>query len=303
LFSLCWRLKPAIIHSRNLSGLDVLLPARLAGVRYCIHSEHGRDMDDLQGNNRKLALLRRLHRPFINHYITVSKDLQRYLVDQVGVAAEKITQIYNGVDTDRFFPASGNLRGILPKAFQDHGKIIIGTVGRLQTVKNQASLMYAFADMLKQHPEWRHHVYLAIIGSGPLFEELQALAAVLGISENMWLPGRADNIADILKSFDVFVLPSLAEGISNTILEAMATGLPVIATAVGGNVELLADGHNGRLFKSGDTDALRDLISDYVINIDQRKQHGNNARQTVVSHFSMNTMMLQYQTIYEAGLV
>lgn len=303
LFDLCRRLKPAIIHSRNLSGLDVLLPARLAGVRYCIHSEHGRDMDDLQGSNRKLALLRLLHRPFVNHYITVSKDLQRYLIDQVGVATEKITQIYNGVDIDRFSPTSGNLPSILPEAFQNHNKIIIGTVGRLQAVKNQVSLMYVFADILKQRPEWRHCVYLAIIGGGPLFEELKLLGAVLGISENVWLPGKADNIPDILKAFDVFVLPSLAEGISNTILEAMATGLPIIATAVGGNVELVTDGHNGRLFKSGDTDALRDLISDYVINIDQRKQHGNNARQTVVSHFSMNTMMLQYQMIYEAGLV
>jgi sugar transferase (PEP-CTERM/EpsH1 system associated) len=303
LFVLCWRLKPAIVHSRNLSGLDALLPARLAGVRYCMHGEHGRDVDDLEGNNRKLALLRALHRPLVSRYITVSKDLERYLVGRVGVATKHITQIYNGVDTERFSPTSHKPRGVLPGNFLGANKIVIGTVGRLQAVKDQATLMRAFADLLKAVPELAGHVYLAVVGGGALLEQLRSLGDSLAISENLWLPGKAENVPDILRSFDIFVLPSLAEGISNTILEAMAVGLPVIATAVGGNVELVKAGVNGQLFSAGDSNALQDLIAAYVTNDALRKQHGQAARTTAVTQFSLEAMVVAYQKVYEQGLV
>ncbi|SJM90244.1 Sugar transferase, PEP-CTERM/EpsH1 system associated [Crenothrix polyspora] len=303
LFGLCRSLKPAIVHSRNLSGLDALLPARLAGVPYCVHGEHGRDVDDLDGSNRKLALLRALHRPLINRYITVSKDLQDYLVGRVGVAVTRITQIYNGVDTGRFTPASDKPRSVLPENFQSPDKIVIGTVGRLQAVKDQATLLRAFAGLLEKHPDKASCLRLAIVGGGPLFDELRKLADSLGLTENLWLPGKADNIADILKAFDLFVLPSLAEGISNTILEAMATGLPCMVTAVGGSVELVTDGYNGKFFNPGDVHRLCDVMADYVSNAELRKQHGQNARQTVLERFSLDAMMFNYQQVYEHGLV
>lgn len=303
LFNLCRNLKPAIVHSRNLSGLDALLPARLAGVPYCVHGEHGRDVDDLDGSNRKLALLRVLHRPLINRYITVSKDLQDYLVDRVGVAATRITQIYNGVDTGRFSPARDKPRSVLPENFQGQDRIVIGTVGRLQAVKDQATLLRAFAGLLEKHPDKANCLRLAIVGGGPLFDKLRKLADSLGLTDNLWLPGKADNIADILKSFDLFVLPSLAEGISNTILEAMATGLPCMVTAVGGNVELVTDGYNGKFFNPGDVNRLCDVMANYVSNAELRKQHGQNARQTVLERFSLDAMMSNYQQVYEHGLV
>jgi sugar transferase (PEP-CTERM/EpsH1 system associated) len=302
LFALCRKLKPAIVHSRNLSGLDALLPARLAGVRYCVHSEHGRDMDDLDGNNRKLAVLRTLHRPLVNRYITVSKDLQGYLVERVGVATKHITQIYNGVDTDRFSPVINKPQGILPETFQGQDKVVIGTVGRLQAVKDQATLVKAFAGLLEKYPDMVNRARLAIVGGGPLCEELRKLGGSLGVSENLWLPGKADNVPDILKSFDLFVLPSLAEGISNTILEAMATGLPCVVTAVGGNVELVSDGYNGKFFNPGDVDGLRDVIAGYVLDAELRKHHGQNARKAALDRFSMDAMMFNYQQVYEHGL-
>jgi sugar transferase (PEP-CTERM/EpsH1 system associated) len=302
LFQLCRRLKPAIVHSRNLSGLDVLLPARLAGVSYCIHSEHGRDVDDLDGRNRKLALLRALHKPLISRYITVSKDLQDYLVHRVGVNSKYITQIYNGVNTERFFPARDKPSGILPESFIGQDKLVIGTVGRLQAVKDQATLIHAFANLLKHSPNLANQIYLAIVGSGALLDELRNLAYTLGVAENLWLPGKADNVADILRTFDVFVLPSLAEGISNTVLEAMATGLPVIATAVGGNVELVTENQNGRLFTPGDVKSLRALLTEYVTDVDQRNRHGQQARQTTLEHFSLKAMMSSYQHVYERKL-
>src|SRR4030095_11980899 len=105
LYRLCRTLRPAIVHTRNLSGLDALLPARLAGVRRCVHSEHGWNEDDPRGNKWKPVWLRRMHTPLVDHYIAVSKDLERYLTGGVGIDSSRITQIYNGVDTERFSAA------------------------------------------------------------------------------------------------------------------------------------------------------------------------------------------------------
>ena len=145
LFELCRRLRPRVVHSRNLSGLDALAPAKLAGVRHCIHGEHGWDMHDLYGTRWRPAILRRLHSPLVDRYIVVSKDLERYLIRRVGIAASRISQIYNGVDTERFSPSRGEPGNGLPADFADQDMLVIGTVGRLQPVKDQATLLRAFA--------------------------------------------------------------------------------------------------------------------------------------------------------------
>ena len=106
LFRLCRRLRPTIVHTRNLSGLDALVPARLAGVRQCVHSEHGWDVGDLVGAKRRPAWLRKMHAPFVNRYITVSRPLERYLVDRVGIAPPPPPPLYNRGAVHRIPPAS-----------------------------------------------------------------------------------------------------------------------------------------------------------------------------------------------------
>ena len=302
LFRLCRRLRPAIVHSRNRSGLDALLPARLAGVRYRVHGEHGWDVEDLHGENWKLILLRRLHAPLVNRYITVSRDLERYLIQRVGIAARRVTQIYNGVDTERFSPSAGKPAGLLPASLAGTDLVVIGTAGRIQAVKDQATLLRAFAALLSAHPECRARLRLAIVGDGPLLGELRGLAASLGIAEATWMPGAVGNVPDVLRLLDVFVLPSLNEGISNTILEAMASRLPVLATARGGNVELVEDGQNGRLFEPGDVAALARLLGDYVGNPALRLAHADTARRRAVERFSLDAMVTGYQAVYEAAV-
>jgi len=299
LYHLCRTLRPAIVHSRNLSGLDALLPARLAGVRYCIHGEHGRDVDDLHGENAKLIWLRRLHKPLVNRYITVSKDIEQYIINKVGVKPDKVSQIYNGVDTEKFFPVTHKPQGVLPDHFMSDGKIVICTVGRVQAVKDQQTLLRAFSGFLKRYPVCHSKVYLAIVGDGPLLEDLRQLAASLGVSDHVWFPGSLDSVAVILQASDIFVLPSLAEGISNTVLEAMATGLPVIATRVGGNVELVTEGLNGRFFSPRDVNGLMELLAGYIMKIDELKKHGQAARKTALERFSLTTMVSNYQKVYE----
>lgn len=299
LYALFRQWRPAILHSRNLSGLDALLPARLAGVRRCVHGEHGRDVDELRNGNRKLDLLRKLHSPLVSRYVTVSRDLERYLTDRLHIAPSRITQIYNGVDTDRFAPAAGRSSGLLPPGFADDGMVVFGTVGRAQPIKDQATLIRAFARLRRAHPELGARARLAIVGDGPLLGDLRALAQDEGVAEAVWLPGARDDVPEVLRSFDVFVLPSLSEGISNTILEAMASRLPLLVTAVGGNVELVDDGAAGRWFAPGDADALASLFAAYLSDPALRERHARAARDAALARFSMDAMVNAYRDVYD----
>jgi len=237
LFSLFRRLQPSIVHSRNLAALEVVVPAFVAGVPVRIHGEHGRDMVDLNGSNRKYQWLRRLYKPFVSHYIALSRDLDRYLKLQVHVPSNKVAQIYNGVDAQRFHPVR-TLRNVIDDCpFQDPDLWLIGTVGRMQGVKDQTTLANAFIEVLRSLPELRHKLRLLMIGDGPLRKQSQTLLDEAGVADLAWLPGNRNDIPAIMRGLDCFVLPSLGEGISNTILEAMSSGLPVIATDVGGNGE------------------------------------------------------------------
>ena len=299
LYHLCKQLRPTILHSRGQSGLDALLPARFAGVPHFIHGEHGWDVHDLAGAEWKPTMLRRLHSPLVNRYVAVSKDIERYLIDRVDISARRITQIYNGVDTDRFAPRATRQPDGLPPALRGDGVVIVGTVGRLQRVKDQATLLRAFAALVADQPAVRERLRLAIIGDGPLMSDLRALSASLGIDSLTWFPGALQNIPDALGALDVFVLPSLNEGVSNTILEAMASALPVVATGVGGNPELVGDGVCGRLFTPGDTGTLTRLLGEYAHDPELREKHGQAARQIAVRRFSLDAMMKNYQAVYD----
>jgi glycosyltransferase involved in cell wall biosynthesis len=140
---------------------------------------------------------------------------------------------------------------------------------------------------------------LAIVGDGPLMAELRALAEALGIAGRTWFSGAIANVRDVLQTFDVFVLPSLNEGISNTILEAMATGLPIIATAVGGNVELVEEGTNGRLVEVDDVAELTQALTEFLSSAQRRREYGMRARETAVARFSLDRMVSQYRAVYE----
>ena len=298
LYDLCRRLKPSIVHTRNLSGLDALLPARTAGVRCCVHSEHGWDVDDIQGTRLRPALLRRIHSPLVNRYVAVSKNLERYLVDRVGLGASRVTQIYNGVDVQLFSPAKCKAAGILPNVDGRMPSFVVGTVGRIQPIKDQRTLLSAFAKLLHAVPHLRSYAILAIVGDGPLLSELRSYASSLGIADYVWFAGMRVDVQEILCLFDVFVLPSLNEGISNTILEAMACGLPVIATDVGGNSELVKEGKTGSLVPAGDSEAIMRVLARYAEQPEQRRELGLAARAQVERQFSLDVMVARYSIVY-----
>jgi len=302
LWKLFRRLKPDIVHTRNLSTLEAQLPSFLAGVPYRIHGEHGRDIHDLDGTSKKYQLLRRLFRLFVHQYVTVSDELLQYLHEYTGVPGTKLNPICNGVDTIRFRPALSPEVGALPDKHIGPDKIIIGTVGRMETVKDQQNLAHAFIHLLKEHPEYRKHLRLAMIGDGALRDPVRSLLDGAGLSEIAWLPGDREDVPELLQSMDIFVLPSLAEGISNTILEAMASGLPVVATDVGGNSELVEPDKTGFLVPRSNPVALAHAIKHYIDDPDLRRLHGERARRRCEDEFSIDTMVLRYQEVYDALL-
>ena len=299
LFRLFRALKPAIVHSRNLAALEATVPAWLAGVPVRIHGEHGRDVGDLDGTNVKYQLIRRLYKPFVNHYVALSRDLESYLTQRIAVPRSRIAQLYNGVDVRRFQVASPRRSAISGSPFNDPALWLVGTVGRMQTVKDQTNLAHAFVAALQMDPALRARLRLVMVGDGPLRVKAQAILRDAGISDLAWLPGGRDDIPEVLRGLDCFALPSLAEGISNTILEAMASGLPVIATAVGGNPELVQSGMTGKLVASADAAALASAIVQYANQPERAKQHGLAGRAAVEKTFSLEAMTSAYRHLYD----
>ena len=297
LYRLFKRLKPALVHGRNLSGLDGLVAAFLAGVPVRVHGEHGRDVDNLDGMNARQRRLKKLLRPLVSHYTAVSRDLADYLVSQIGISPERVTQIYNGVDTEVFAPARIACQPV--SRSREAASLVIGTVGRLQPVKDQLSLVKAFMEVSRIDPEIFGRCRLVIAGEGPCRPELESAIAAHGLTDRALLLGARDDVPSVLRTFDVFALPSLAEGISNTVLEAMATGLPVVATRVGGNADLIEDGRSGVLIEVGDTAALAAAIVAYARDEKRRTAHGHMARRRAESMFSLQAMVDSYADFYD----
>jgi sugar transferase (PEP-CTERM/EpsH1 system associated) len=292
-------LRPDIVHTRNLAPLEASVPALAAGVPARVHGEHGWDVGDLAGANRANRLTRRLYRPFVSHYIALSRHIESYLTDAVGVPPAAVTQIYNGVDTARFAARSSRRQPIAGCPFVEPGLFVIGTVGRLVPVKDQAALIRALARLQRASTVARERMRLAIVGEGPLARALHQLAMEEGVAASVWMPGARDDVAQVMAGLDVFVLPSLAEGISNTLLEAMSCGRASVATAVGGNAELIDDGASGTLVPPGDGARLDAALLGYMQDEERARRHGAAARAAVEARFSLDRMAADYAAVYE----
>ncbi len=297
-----WRLlralSPDIVHTRNLSAIEGQLVAAAAGIRARIHGEHGRDVFDLHGKNRKYNFLRKLVRPLVRRYIAVSRDLEQWLIHTIGVPAQRVSQIYNGVDSTRFHPREG-ARHIGPAGFATETSFVIGSVGRMAEVKDYPNLARAFIRLLEIEPSARQRARLVIIGEGVAREACLKLLREANAERLAWLPGERTDVAELMRNMDLFVLPSLGEGISNTILEAMSCGLPVVATRVGGNPELVEDAHNGTLVPVSDPEALAQTLLHYFRNESVVEAQGKASRTRIESQFSMQAMAQGYLSVYE----
>ena len=299
LLKVLFSLKPDIVHTRNLTSLEMqALTLLMPGVKR-VHGEHGRDVNDLDGTNKKYNYLRKLLRFFIHRYITVSKDLEHWLKETINVPELKVRQIYNGVDSEKFHPNQSLRNQVTPGDFLSANSVVVGTVGRIAEVKNQKLLVDGVRRLVESRPELRENLRLVLVGDGPLYDSLQVYISEIGISDLVWMAGDRDDIPQLMQLMDIFVLPSLAEGISNTVLEAMATGLPIIATNVGGNSELISDGENGRLITVDDDQCLAETIGDLIDDSEVRSQMGQNGLNRVRSTFNWPKTVNEYLSVYD----
>lgn len=286
-YRLLRQLRPDIVHTRNLSALEAQLPAFLAGVKRRIHSEHGRDTDDLHGQNRRYRLLRKMLLPLAHQVIALSQELGHYLQDAIGVPARKLHVICNGVDIARFHAAT---------AADAHNGVTFIAVGRLQPVKDPLNILQAFARVCAQRPQ--AELRLRLLGDGPLLDDCRRFCDQQQLNARVELPGASHEVASELRRADVFVLGSQAEGISNTVLEAMASGLPVVATRVGGNSELVVEGETGFLVPAHDHQQLATAMLRYVDDPALRQRHARAARLRAENDFSLDGMMNKYAQVY-----
>lgn len=294
------RLRPAIVHTRNLAALEMQVIASLLPGTKRIHGEHGRDIHDIDGLNKKYNFLRKALRPLVHHYIAVSQDLAGWLARVVAVPSARISQIYNGVDQQRFYP--GPTKVAAPAGIMADNALVIGTVGRLAEVKDQLSLIQAFQLLLQSEVSLNKELRLVIVGDGPMRQALSDKVAELGLTDQVWLSGDRDDIPELLRMMDLFVLPSLGEGISNTLLEAMATGLPLIATGVGGNPELIEHGVNGLLVPVSQAQALADAMATMISGPGTLQQYGEKSLAKVRQRFDWNKTMEDYLHVYDQAL-
>lgn len=299
LWSVLRRIRPCIVHTRNLGTLDCVFTAVLAGVAYRVHGEHGREISDPRGENRKNIRIRKICQRFVHRFVPMSADLEQWLVETIGISHSRIRQIYSGVDVTKFKQSTTGRTPLPVPDFADGDHFVIGSVGRLDPIKGYSHLVRAFIKLLHSEPDAARRFRLVIIGEGPCRDEIETLLDENQARSFAWLPGARDDVCDLTGGFDVFVLPSLGEGISNTILEAMATGLPVIASDVGGNPELIVNGMTGVLVPSEDPEALSAAISSYADNQALRRQHGNAGRERVEQRFSLTNMVKSYTDLYD----
>jgi sugar transferase (PEP-CTERM/EpsH1 system associated) len=297
------RLKPNLVQTYNIGALDAAFVARLAGVPRVVHAEHGRDVTDPHGRSRKYRRLRRGMQPFITRFVAVCNDLQDWLRDNVGIPQSKIVCIANGIDTARYTPAvdSRTMRPLLG-AFAPPGTVLIGNVGRLDAVKDQAGLITAFRKLCDSNPEMSARLRLAIVGEGDQRQNLEQLTTRLDLDSRVRLLGNRDDVAALLAECDVFALSSLAEGMPLTVLEAMAAGLPVVATDVGSVRDVVVSGTTGTLVASADPAAMAAALAKYVRDGGLRQQHGRAGSVRVQAQFSLPAMVSAYVALYDGLL-
>lgn len=287
--------KPHIVHSRNWGAIEAIPAARLAGVPIVIHSEHGYELDMLAGLPYRRRILRRVFYPMADAVFAVTEDLKRFHLKQAWVAADRIRVIYNGVDTDKFAPNPELRRRVRDALGIGEDVLTLGTVGRLVGIKDHSTLLRAAKTLVNRGI----NVRVLLAGSGPERQQLEQLvAASVELFGRVSFLGSREDVAEVFQAMDVFVLPSICEGFSNTLLEAMASGVATIATRVGGNAEVVEEGRSGWLFPAGDDVKLAGLLEKLALQTALRRELGAAGRYRAVSCFALKRMMDDYHNLY-----
>jgi glycosyltransferase involved in cell wall biosynthesis len=281
IFKLAWMLrgwKTDLLHAHNTKALFYGAPAaRMARTRMVVYTRHGQRYQASRRENRVFRFLTH----FIDGVVCVSRDGARLSAAE-GVAPWKIRTIWNGIDVKRFSYVGP----------QPYGPAVM--VGRLTSEKDVSTLLKATAIAVRENPDFR----LEIAGTGECLSSLRREAAELGLGSRAHFLGEVRNIPALLGRSSMLVLSSLTEGISLTLLEAMARGLPVVATAVGGNPEIVIDGQTGFLVPPQAPGQLAERMLQLLQEPDTARAMGQRGRERVVTHFHVSQMVSRYELLY-----
>ena len=292
------QIKPDIVHTHGWGGgsLYGILGAKLAGVSVIINGEHGTFF--LKPHQ---IVLQRILSVMCDKTLSVSEFLKKKIVESLSIAPGRIRVIPNGVDTDKF---TGNhdcsyLRHeILEKygVYIDEESIVLGCVGSLKPIKNQIMLLRALLE-IKNNPVFKK-AYLLLVGDGPDYGNLKKFVSQTGLTNKVLFLGKRSDVPQLMSLMHILVSTSHYEGMPNVIMEAFASGLPVVATKAGGSEELIQEGTNGCLVDVDDYHALAEKLILLISNSRLRQKMGLNAQRTARSHYSIAKMVSDYEKFY-----
>jgi glycosyltransferase involved in cell wall biosynthesis len=286
-------IKPDIVHTHNHNAwLYGGMAARLLNLRL-VHTEH----TSPDYNAERWYLIEKFMSFFTDRITTVSRSVGRFMADVEGISAGKITVVHNGIDYSSYnrqtdIQAKKLEFGIRPS------DVVVGNVARLFPNKDQQMLLEAFRIVVDKIPYAR----LLIAGDGPLKNDLLAKREQLKLTDNVSLLGNRRDIVELLSVFDVFVLPSIKEGLPMTILEAMCCNAAVIATDVDGNPEVVVDGETGYIVPARKPAVLAEKIIELLQDKDKANLMGRAGRRRVEQEFSFGKMVKGYTDVYEKVL-
>lgn len=289
------QVRPDIVHSRNWGALESVIAARFVRPCSTVHSEHGLDSMAAGREARRRICFRRIAYRLAHRVVTVSHSLKDVHVRNTGISAKRIAVIHNGVDYARFAPNAQIRNRVRDEFAIPEDTFCIGAVGSLFPVKDHLTLLKAVRRLNKIQLSWR----LLIIGEGPERANLEKAAlADPGCCPRIIFMGASNRVAELMQAMDAYVLPSISEGVSNSLLEAMSTGLPSIATASGGTPEVITHGESGLLFSVSDDRKLADHLLLLFGDRERRARLGRAAVARVRQHFSLDSMATRYKEVY-----
>lgn len=283
-----------LVHSHNWGTfLYAVLAAKLAGVRI-IHGEHGKNEGEIDNESAVKYWTKSLLGRRVDRLVTVSRVLASEW-EKYGVPASKIQWIPNGVDTERFRPRTDRSDCRRLFGIPENGQII-GSVGRLDALKSYEVLVAAFAKLAPKFPE----LYLALLGKGPSEQNLRNLAEELGVSKKVFLLGHRPNPEDFLAAIDIFALPSKFEGMSNVVLEAMSSGLPVVCADLPCHHEVFEPEKEGFIVEASTDLEMAEVLARLCRDAELGNRIALAGRNKVLNLFSIRTMVSGYQKLYSS---
>ncbi|HET8823555.1 MAG TPA: glycosyltransferase [Terriglobales bacterium] len=281
-----------VVHAHDLwSNMIGVVAGKLAGVPVIVTSQRDLSHGDWYQGSRKKWLRRAQNAS--SAVVTNARMIREGLISEEGLAGDKVRVVYNGVDLERFEPSPSKRAKLFTG--MERTKLIV-LVGNMHTdVKGHPTLMAAAPEVVSRFPQAR----FILVGDGEKRKDFEAAAQAAGVGTNFMFLGRRNDVADILAACDIAVLPSAAEGMPNAVLEYMAAGLPVVASAVGGNLEVIADGETGLLVPAGDPAALSAALSRLLADDVLALRLARKGRELVEQRFSFERLTREVGALYE----